>query len=189
MLDSLGLNIVDHLECLGGRQERIIYMLYWEGLTEDEIATRHNCHVRTVIRALESARKKIQEKCLSGVTFSWPQTVVHMQGKENSGTQGRGNGLSTTTNPDNGPGTAYGTNRANQDRPGSLERTAVSLNPPTDIYESFPMARERFIEDLGNVCDSAFLQLMNCGGYNEHALANRERIARDRGKGFASRAT
>ena len=38
---------------------------------------------------------------------------------------------------------------------------------------------DAFWEDIGQVCSSPFLQLLDRGGYNDQARKNRERIARD----------
>jgi hypothetical protein len=39
---------------------------------------------------------------------------------------------------------------------------------------------DAFWEDIGNICSSPFLQLMDRGGYSDKARENRERIAKDR---------
>lgn len=59
-----------------------------------------------------------------------------------------------------------------------VDAREASLCPPPD-YKLNTLARDRFLEAVREVCESAFLQLMDRGGYNTRARENRERISRD----------
>lgn len=58
-----------------------------------------------------------------------------------------------------------------------VDAREASLCPPPD-YKLNTLARDRFLEAVREVCESAFLQLMDRGGYNTRARENRERISR-----------
>jgi len=59
-----------------------------------------------------------------------------------------------------------------------VDAREASLCPPPD-YKLRTVERDYFLEAVREVCDSAFLQVMDRGGYNERARENRERISRD----------
>jgi hypothetical protein len=62
-----------------------------------------------------------------------------------------------------------------------MDPREVSLNPPPD-YLFGTVMREYFTEAVRDVCQSAFLQVMDRGGYNDQARRNRERISREQAK-------
>jgi hypothetical protein len=55
---------------------------------------------------------------------------------------------------------------------------------PTERYRAERRVTRKvldaFWEDIGDICSSPFLQLMDRGGYGDKARENRERIARER---------
>jgi predicted DNA-binding protein YlxM (UPF0122 family) len=166
----------DEFRNLTAHQRRVVFHMYWDGYTEEETAETMGISRSTVCRALVNAEKHLKNN-LSGMTQNGASQTVDSMREEN-GTAKRGKGLVTTQAP------------SAKKAPPSLERPAVSQNPPPDVYYGSPDPgpddngnpqpgnREVFLESLNHVCASAFLQLMDKGGYNESARASRERIAK-----------
>ena len=166
----------DEFRNLTAHQRRVVFHMYWDGYTEAETAETMGISERTVRRALVNAEKHLKNNLENVSGFGSSQTVDGV--KEENGTAERGKGLVPTQAP------------SAKKAPPSLERPAVSQNPPPDVYYGSPDPgpddngnpqpgnREVFLESLNHVCASAFLQLTDKGGYNESARASRERIAK-----------
>lgn len=164
----------DEFRNLTAHQRRVVFHMYWGGYTEAETAETMGISESTVRRALVNASKHLKNNLQNVTGFGASQTLEHM--KEENGTGKRGKGLVSTHAP-------------SAKAPPSLERPAISQNPPPDVYYGSPDPgpddhgnpqpgnREVFLESLNQVCASAFLQLMDVGGYNESAKQNRERVA------------
>jgi len=153
----------DEFRNLTAHQRRVVFHLYWDGYTGAETAEKMKISERTVRRALVNAEKHLKNSLKNVSRLGCPP-----------------NGSART-----------GTKRETG-APPNIERPACSQNPPPDVYYGSPDPgpdengnpqpgnREAFLESLNHVCASAFLQLMDKGGYNESARANRERIAQGR---------
>lgn len=155
--------LYDALSVLTNHQERVLFLHHWHGMTEEQISVIHECSRNAVHRTLSSCNKKIEKYFEDGAQFPTAKAVYTVE--RTDGTVERGNGQP----PD--------TPRARK-APASLERPAMSQNPRADVYDGMPQARQAFLDDLNDVCASAFLQLMGKGGYNERAAENREMVAR-----------
>jgi sigma-70-like protein len=151
----------DEFRNLTAHQRRVVFHMYWDGYTEEETAETMGISRSTVCRALAHAEKRLKNNLKNLKNVS---------------------GFGCISNGD--------TQTAN--RATSAPRPAVSQNPPPDVYYGSPDPgpddngnpqpgnREGFLASLNHVCASAFLQLMDKGGYNESARANRERIEKGR---------
>ena len=134
----------DAMTVLTGHQERTLYLMYWHGLTEEEIALLHNCSQQSVHKSLTASREKIQKYFHGGLFFGGSQTVVHV--REKNGAVGHGNGQRPVSQSN-----TYKT-------PASTDRPAVSLNPSPEIYLGSP-ERSEFMDALAHCCASAFKQV------------------------------
>ena len=162
----------DEFQNLTAHQRRVVFHMYWDGYTAVETAETMGIGLRTVERALANAESHLKNNLEKVAGFGGSQTLVQARGK--SGIAKSGKGLVPTQAPNE------------HKAPPNLERPADSQCPPPDIYDALLFGgkqsedmpeRDVFLESLNQVCASAFLQLMDKGGYNESARLNRARIS------------
>jgi hypothetical protein len=125
-------NLLAAVRSLKKRKARIIYSLYWIGLTEAEIAFAHNITERTVRNYLSDAAEQIKRFLERDPLFQVPKPP-------RSRVRKHPNGLPLSIL--------------------QVAREALSCNPGPDVYYDSPMRRD-FLDSVAECCSSAVRQAM-----------------------------